>query len=196
MPLVWALAHSKHGAVLWGLAMVGSPASRAGSGAWAFSEWPSAIPSSVMRPGPGWKEAGLQSGAAVMLPGRPPTWVLNRTARVVSDNTDSGFHLGPLESWFLPGDGAWESVFWSNRGQCEKECWSGPAVTKALCSRKWTTRVLEARKEFCVHVHLLLCVLYPCFLKYGAALSFPAQSEEGNERLSRQRKSAPKHKGR
>lgn len=151
--------------------------------------------------GPGWKEAGLQSGAGVMLPGRPHTRVCNRTARVVSDNADSGFHLGPPESWFFPGDGAWKSVFWSNRGQCEKERWSwnkdlGPAVTEAPRSGKWTTRVLEARKEFCVYVHLLLCILYPCFLKYRAALSFPAQSKEGNERLSRQRNSAPKHKGR
>ena len=119
--------------------MAGSPASRAAVGLSPLCVTLCDSRQCDETPGPGWKEAGLQSGAGVMSPDGPHTRVLDRTARIVSDNTDSGFYLGPPESWFL-GSGPGNPVFWNNGGQCEKECWSGnkdpgPAIMEALLSR-------------------------------------------------------------
>lgn len=119
--------------------MAGSPASRAAVGLSPLCVTLCDSRQCDETPGPGWKEAGLQSGAGVMSPDGPHTRVLDRTARIVSDNTDSGFYLGPPESWFL-GSGPGNPVFWNNGGQCEKERWSGnkdpgPAIMEALLSR-------------------------------------------------------------
>ena len=174
---MWALTHSKHEAVLWGLAMAGSPASRAAVGPHPSLSDPLRFPQC------GWKEAGLQSGAGVMSPGGPHSRVLNRTARIVSDNTDSRFHLGPPESWFL-GSGPGNPCSGVKGPPVRRS--TGPGTrTLARPSRRlssageWMTRVLEARKEFCVYLHPLLCIPYPCFQKDRATLSFPARNEEG-----------------
>ena len=71
--------------------------------------------------------------------GGPHTRVLDRTARIVSDNTDSRSHLGPPESWFL-GSGPGNPCSGVMGASVRRSAGPGTrtpalAVTEALLSR-------------------------------------------------------------